>query len=384
MLLWIAFALLTAAVLAWVLAPLGRPVPAGADAASAEAGARAVYRDQLAEIETEHAQGLIGAAEAEAAKNEISRRLLTTATPSGSTGVSAEAAPQTGWHANLGVATAAAVLLVTLPLYFVFGSPGMPSAGSLADADAVREQAVLMQMIGKVEERLREAPDDGRGWEVIAPVYLKLGRFADAAVAYGNAARLLGESPKRLAGFAEAAIFAHDGIVTEEARAAYEKLVKIDPGSVAARFWLAVAKEQDGRLGDALADYRALLQEAPPDAAYRPPLETRIAELSEPMPGASAGEPPRGPAAGDIEAAAKLSPEARERMVAGMVDGLARRLKSDGKDLPGWQRLIKAYSVLGRNDDARAALAEARRNFAGDPRSLTDLSRLAATLGLGS
>ena len=71
-------------------------------------------------------------------------------------------------------------------------------------------------------------------------------------------------------------------------------------------------------------------------------------------------------------------------MVVGMVEGLAQRLKRDGKDLAGWQRLLKAYTVLGRRDDARAALAEARRNFEGDARALSDLSGLAATLGLGS
>jgi cytochrome c-type biogenesis protein CcmH len=283
------------------------------------------------------------------------------------------------------------MLLLTLPLYLLYGSPSMPS-GSVAsqtDADAARDQAILAQMIAKVEERLRVAPDDGQGWEVIAPVYLKLGRFDDAVTAYGNAARLLGESPKLLAGLAQAMIFANDGSVTSEARTAYGKLLKLEPGRVEPRFWLAVAKEQDGRLAEALADYRVLLQEALPEAPYRATLEARIAELSGQMSDDAAKAPaspakgPRGPATADIEAAAKLSPAERDRLVAGMVDGLAHRLRTDGKDLAGWLRLIKAYSVLGRNDDARAALKEARRNFAGDTRSLSDLSQLAATLGLG-
>jgi cytochrome c-type biogenesis protein CcmH len=67
-----------------------------------------------------------------------------------------------------------------------------------------------------------------------------------------------------------------------------------------------------------------------------------------------------------------------------MVDGLAQRLKSNGKDLPGWLRLVRAYAVLGRHDDARTALADARRNFEGDKSALSDLSQLATTLGLGS
>ena len=386
MLLWIAFALLTAAVLAWVLTPLARPGPAGAMHAPAEAGARAVYRDQLAEIETERAAGLIGAAEAEAAKVEISRRLLANAAQSENTAPMTTAPRSATQHGRIALATAAVVPLLTLALYLAYGSPGMPS-GSLATRTDGRDRAQLAGMIGQVEARLRQAPDDGKGWEVIAPVYLKLGRYADAAAAYANAARLQGESVKLLAGLAEASILAKDGIVTEEARAAYEKVLKIEPGRMEPRFWLAMGKEQDGRLPDALADYTALLNEAPPDAAYRGAVEARIKEVSARMSAPRGKEPakaPTGPTAADLEAAARLSPEQREQMVAGMVEGLAQRLKSDGKDLAGWQRLLRAYTVLGRRDDARAALAEARRNFAGDARALSDLSGLAATLGLGS
>jgi cytochrome c-type biogenesis protein CcmH len=381
MLLWIAFALLTAAVLAWVLAPLARAAPAGDAQASAEAGTRAVYRDQLAEIEAERAGGLIGAAEAEAARIEISRRLLTSAARSEDATTPRGAAQ----HGRVALATAAAVPLLTLALYLAYGSPGMLSAARTETA--ARDQAQLARMVAQVEARLRQAPDDGKGWEVIAPVYLKLGRFVDAAAAYANAAKLQGESVKLLAGLAEASILAKNGIVTEEARTAYERLLRLEPGRVEPRFWLAMGKEQDGRLADALADYRALLNEAPPDATYRGAVETRVNEVSARIAaprGKEAAKAPTGPTAADLEAATKLSPEQREQMITGMVEGLAQRLKSDGKDLAGWQRLLRAYTVLGRHAEARAALAEARRNFEGDARALSALSGLAATLGLGS
>lgn len=387
MLLWIAFALLTAAVLAVVLAPLARPAPAdGGPAevpapAEAEAGARAVYRDQLAEIDAERAAGLIGPDEAEAARIEISRRLLASAAQSGR---SAPAARRHGiTHANVALAVAAAVPLLTLSLYLTHGSPAMLSSGAFARTEPAREGADLARMVALVEDRLRKVPDDGKGWEVIAPVYLKLGRFADAATAYANAARLQGENVRLLAGLAEASMLAHDGIVTDEARTAYAKLLELEPGRVEPRFWLAMAKEQDGRLADALADYKALLDEAPPQAPYRAPLDARIKEVSARMSG-TAAKPQPGPGAADLEAAAKLTPAQRQQMIAGMVDGLAQRLKSNGKDLSGWLRLLNAYAVLGRQDDARAALAEARRNFDGDQGALSELTRLAATLGLDS
>ena len=94
--------------------------------------------------------------------------------------------------------------------------------------------------------------------------------------------------------------------------------------------------------------------------------------------------PPSGPTAADIEAAAKLPPEQRAAMITGMVEGLAERLKRDGNDLPGWKRLIQSYKALDRREEARAALAEARRQFEGDAGALADLSRLAEQLGLGT
>jgi cytochrome c-type biogenesis protein CcmH len=187
----------------------------------------------------------------------------------------------------------------------------------------------------------------------------------------------------RLAGLAEASLLANDGLVTEQARAAYEKILRIEPGRVEARFWLAMAKEQDGRLADALAEYRTLLKEAPAEAAYRSPLELRIKEVSARLATVAGGKAP-GPTPADMEATAKLAPEQQAQMIAAMVDGLAQRLKANGKDLAGWMRLLNAYSVLGRKDEARAALAEARRNFDGDQRALSELSQLAASLGLGS
>ena len=71
-------------------------------------------------------------------------------------------------------------------------------------------------------------------------------------------------------------------------------------------------------------------------------------------------------------------------MIAQMVDGLAKRLERDGRDLAGWLRLVNAYVVLDRKDDARAALTRARQNFPADDKALGELAALAKSLGLGS
>src|SRR5260370_38984260 len=74
MTLWFVFALMTAAAIFAVLWPLGRGRRLQNDASEA-----AVYKDQLTEIDRDVAAGLIGSSEAEAARVEISRRLLAAA-----------------------------------------------------------------------------------------------------------------------------------------------------------------------------------------------------------------------------------------------------------------------------------------------------------------
>jgi cytochrome c-type biogenesis protein CcmH len=83
-------------------------------------------------------------------------------------------------------------------------------------------------------------------------------------------------------------------------------------------------------------------------------------------------------------AAAPTNPADRDKMINQMVDGLAARLKDNGKDLDGWMRLVRSYVVLGRREEATTALASARGAFAGAEKSLAELNVLAESLGLGS
>lgn len=380
MLLWLSFALISAVVLAALLMPLLRPAEVVAEPSAAD---RAVYADQLAEIAADRARGLIGSSEAEAAEREIARRLLAEddrpKTPA--------AAVATGGLPTVLVGLIAILPAAALAIYAALGSPSLPSRPYLARAAAPVERSSVDELIARVEARLVEHPGDGQGWDVIAPVYLRQQRYREAAEAYANALRLLGPNLKRLAGFAEATIIAGNGIVSEEARAAYEEVLKLEPGRPEARFWLAMAKEQDGKLQDAAADYRRLIADAPPDAPWRPAVAERLAavqaRLGPPPPPAddkSRGEAPGTEAA---EALRQLPAAEQAKAIEGMVEGLAARLGKDGSDLTGWLRLVRAYKVMGRDEAAVAALARARQAMAGNGNALAELEQLARTLGIG-
>ncbi len=99
---WVFAAVLTFVVLAILLLPLLRGREAvGAD--DRNAYDRTVFRDQLAELDRDLARGLIGAKEAEAARNEIARRLI-----------AAAAAPEAKRRSLPLAAAAATVLIVPL------------------------------------------------------------------------------------------------------------------------------------------------------------------------------------------------------------------------------------------------------------------------------
>ena len=391
MLLWIILACLTAIVLLVLLRPLAS---AGSDDRSVDAFDSAVYRDQLGEIESDRARGLIGEEEAEAARVEIARRLLAADSKAeASAGISSD----TGRARAATIAVAVALPLLALGLYIVYGSPRLPDQPLAARLQDPSSDQNLEALVARVEARLREHPEEGEGWDVIAPVYMGWQRYADAADAYAQAIRLLGESAKRLSGQGQALVLANNGVVTEEARRALERAVALDQTLLEPRILLAIAKEQDGQFQAAIEDWRALLDKAPKDAPWREMVEKKIVTAeahlaSKPMTeaeGSTSQQLEKGP--GDADLAASQNPAAqnmnlaeRQAMIETMVQRLATKLDQDGGDLAGWLKLVRAYSVLERKADALKALERAKSQFSGNAEALQQLDALAAELGLKS
>lgn len=376
MLLWIGFAAMTAAVVAALLQPFRRPA---APPLEAEAADLAIYRHQLSELEAERERGLFNEEEAAGARVEVARRLIRHAGAGDSDAPSTkdEPSPQTPQARTLLYAIAVLIPLLSIGTYLWLGAPALEGQPYAARQGTSVENASVAELVGRIETRLREHPDDGKGWDVVAPVYLRLGRYDDAAKAYAHANRLLGETPERLIGFAEAALLAGNGVVSQDVRRAAERILELEPGRAEPRVWLALAKEQDGDLPGAASAYRELIAGAPADAPWRNAVSDRLDEIAKRM----AGE---APAPSDAAPPGGMSELEQAEMIDRMVEGLAARLKQDGRDLEGWLKLVRAYKVLGREGEAVAALSEARRNFEGDRKSLDAIDELAKGLGLGS
>jgi cytochrome c-type biogenesis protein CcmH len=370
MALWFPLALMTAAAVFVVLWPLGR-----ARLAPASGGDLAVYRDQMRELERDRSAGLIEAVEADAARVEISRRLLAAADAQGEPST-VSLAP---WRRKvIAVAALVALPLGAVALYLALGFPGFPDQPLAARAVGPENRSIAA-LVAQVEDRLERNPQDGRGWEVIAPVYMRLGRFDDAVKARRNALRLLGATAAREGDLGEALVAAANGVVTAEAKAAFDRALALDARDPRAKFFTGIAAEQDGKNAEAEAIWNDLLAHAPADAPWANLVRQSLARLGNAKPDASAP----GPSAADVAAAADMSPEARVQMVRGMVERLAERLARDGSDVDGWVRLVRAYLVLGEQDRAHSAALDARRALAGDADKLRRLDAALADIAPG-
>src|SRR5437764_5119758 len=194
---WFVFALMTAAAIFAVLWPLT------SSRSSRRSGSDlAVYRDQLDEVGRDRAAGLIGEAEAEAARVEVSRRLIAAADAQARSSATNVAG---GTLRRRAAALAALVVLPALAaaLYLKLGSPLLPGQPLASRAATPLQDRTLDTLVAQVEEHLAKNPQDGRGWEVVAPAYMRLGRFADAAKARRNALRINGPSALREADLGE-------------------------------------------------------------------------------------------------------------------------------------------------------------------------------------
>ena len=363
MLIWIIFAVMTGAAIFALLWPLGH----GRGASFADAAdATSLYRAQLGEIDRDVARRLIGPGEAEAARAEAARRLLRAsgddAGPAGETESSLRRR-----RASSALALSCVPLLALL-VYGAYGSPGNPDQPLSArlQADPTRQDFALA--LSRIETHLANNPSDGKGWSVIAPVYMRQGRYDDAATAFAAAIRHGEANAEAHAGLGEARALASGEVVTAAARESFAEAVRLDPKNARARFFLAIGKEQDGDAPGAIAALRELLGDAASDAPWSAAVRQRLERLQ----GESAGN-----------AISALAPADQQAAIRAMVDGLAGRLRTAGGTLPEWTRLIRSQTVLGDKAAARDSLATARERLAQDPAALVQLDSLAGELSLG-
>lgn len=367
------------------------------DARKARGSVVEVLKAQLGEIEAQAATGALPAAEAEALKGDVKRRVL-------AEGREPEPAARPLSERTLlilALGLAAVVVLAATGLYLKIGRPNAPPISEAAAQSGAlppgHPNGEVASMIGQLEQRMKASPNDAEGWRMLGWSYLQTGRNADAAQAYGKAAALDPHNGEYLSAEGEATVLASQGQVTPAAEAIFKKAVSLDPGDPRARYYLAVGKDQKGDAKGAMDDWIALLKSAPPDAPWAGEVRAFVEKVAQerhvdltgrlpPAPAVAANAAPPsaapGPTSDQVAAAGQMSEQGRQAMIEGMVAKQAASLKANPHDLEGWERLIRARMVLGQPAQATQAYRDAVKAFAGSPADQAALRQTAAGLGV--
>lgn len=385
-LLWIAALLLTAATLVLVVVPLLR---SGAAAAPRRAEFDiAVYRDQLAEVDRDLERGLLDPEQAEGARLEVKRRMLAAADETVSSPQEAQSAPRRGaLGARRSVVSLSAVCVfvpaAAFGVYWALGMPAIPDqplatrqqpdakAGTTAEGPGSPRMS-LEEAVAQLASRLETDPGNLQGWLLLGRSYLSMERYPAAVEAYGRAYGLASGRADVASAYGEAMVAAAGGEVSFDARKAFEEALAADPLDPRARYYLALHSAQRGDAEDALRRWVDLVAISPPNSSWLPLVTQQIERAAEAIGVDPASIEPSSearalaeaaalpaPTQADRDAAAAMSDQEREAMIRSMVDRLADRLAADPGDLAGWQRLARAYEVLGETDKAEDARARA-------------------------
>lgn len=359
MLFWsIATAVTAIACAALYYASLGRRVNASPDITGDDA-VTSHHRQQLAEIEADLRIGRLNEAEAVAAKAELAREVLRLQKEK-------RAIADSALDKRLLPLAVLGVAALAFGTYSVLGNPDLPSQPLAARADVAAQNMNLDDAITRIEARLAQAPDDVRGWSVIAPVYLQQGRFADAVNAYRRVNELGEPTPDTRTDLAEALMTANEGVADDEALGLLQAAADADANHVRSRFYLAGEAMRRGEYEEAVDRWNALLKLATPEDTWRAAAEQGLAAAES---GTSA------------VAAAEADPDMQRELIQGMVGSLADRLLTDGGTVEEWTQLVRSYVVLGDTEKAQAAYDAARLAY---PTLFdrADLDSFAASAGL--
>lgn len=385
----IAVALIALAVVPLLWSLLRRP----SEAAPRQAYDLGVYRDQLAEVERETAEGALDAEQAAAARAEIERRLLALTEGGEESGVRPAASGRAAtWI--LAVALGVAVPAAAIGIYQMLGAPDVPSRpfaerpppeATPPQDDVAREMVDLAERLAR---RLAEEPDNRDGWLLLGRSYAQIGYFTEAAEAYRKAIAQGFDDVETQGSLGEMLAAETDGAIGPEARRAFAATLEHDPDDPRGRYYAGLALAQDGRLEEAIELWLGLLRQSTAEAPWQPVVVQQIQEAAvslgiEPpaMPMApelaSPGAAP-GPSAADVEAAGQMSAGEQAAFIRSMVDRLATRLEAEPGDFQGWLRLARAYGVLGEVDQARGALDRAEAVIRELPQDAPERTQLEA------
>ena len=235
----------------------------------------AIYRDQLAELEREHAEGSLATDDFEQARTELQRRMLEEVSPQD------EAIVSTTQRSR----PTAMVLVFALPLLAVAGYALLGNPLALNPEKAVAQSQMTAEdinaMVEKLAARMQENPDDTNGWLMLARSYKMLGRYDEAVAAFGKAEKAVAEDPEQLASYAETLAMASGKGLSGKALELVNQALKLNPQHAHALFLAGMAAMERGDRSAAIGYWETLLSQVEPGSELDQMLRQGIEQMKQ-------------------------------------------------------------------------------------------------------
>ena len=352
----------------------------------------ALYKDQLREVDSDLARGVLSETESESARLEISRRILA-ADKRAQMETLANPAPSIV-NKLLAAFVILTVLTGSLGIYANLGKPNLPDrplVARLAAAQEARAQRLsqedaevqvpdekinipedYLKLVKRLREAIKKRPNDEQGLRLLALHEFRIGKYRAARKAHTRIMKVVGDkvTAKDYIDFAEVMIFATNGYVSPEAEITLSQALKLKPNDGRTRYYSGLAMAQNGRADVAYRLWEELLKEGPQDAAWIPLIKSQIDDVARLAGINMSNQPLPGPTTDQINAASEMTKEGRKKMIRGMVSGLGERLATNGGTMNEWARLIRALGVLGETARASEIWNEAKDVFSDNPKAL--------------
>jgi cytochrome c-type biogenesis protein CcmH len=240
-----------------------------------------IFRDQLKELDADMANGTIGAEQHAAGRRELEKRALEDTLAA----VNDVAPVQPGMGRWVPVALAVLIPVAAVGLYLKIGAPGAivpqaaaPQAMAAAAGPHSTSFDAIRAMAEQLAARLKDNPDDGAGWAMLARSYNVLGRFPEAADAYARAAKLLPPDAQLLADHADALAMSQGQKLDGEPLAILQRALKIDPANFKALALMGTAAFDRKDYKGAIAYWEKVIRTAPADSEFTQSLQASLEE----------------------------------------------------------------------------------------------------------
>jgi cytochrome c-type biogenesis protein CcmH len=176
------------------------------------------------------------------------------------------------------------VALVTLSsLYLALRGSGKPleepTLHHAAQVSANAQAPEVAAMVDRLAARMRQEPGNGSGWRMLAKSYAALGRFADSAAAYGQAAALLPPDAGLLADYADVSAMAQSGDFQGEPARLVRQALDLDGRHPKALTLAGTEAYRRGDFASARQYWDKALHVLPPDAELAATVRGAVAEL---------------------------------------------------------------------------------------------------------